>query len=67
MVMPYTLVQVLLAPLVFAPIAYAAGRKTEKQTGWLIALPRKITFISWVMTGYCLSKGGRIAIAGKTI
>jgi len=39
MVVPYALTQVVLVPLVFAPIVYLAGRQMGKNTGWLAALP----------------------------
>ena len=60
MVMPYTLAQVLLVPLVFAPIAYIAGRKTEKQTGWLIALPLLYTLLLLLSVAYSIRGGGSV-------
>ena len=39
MVIPYSLVQVLLVPLIFTPITYIVGRATGKKTGWISFIP----------------------------
>lgn len=39
MVIPYSLAQVLIVPIIFVPIVYIAGRQMGKRTGWLVAIP----------------------------
>jgi NADH-quinone oxidoreductase subunit M len=39
MAIPYSLAQVLLVPLIFAPIVYIVGRQMGKRTGWIAAIP----------------------------
>ncbi|KYH37571.1 MAG: NADH-quinone oxidoreductase subunit M (nuoM) [Candidatus Bathyarchaeota archaeon B23] len=39
----YRLIQVLVVPLSFAPIAYMAGRSLKRQTGWLAFIPLAYT------------------------
>src|SRR4030065_729540 len=45
MVIPYSLAQVLLVPLVFTPIAYFVGKRIGKNTGWLTAIPLVYTLL----------------------
>lgn len=45
MVIPYSLAQVLLVPLVFTPIAYFVGKSMGKSTGWLTAIPLAYTLL----------------------
>jgi NADH-quinone oxidoreductase subunit M len=45
MVIPYSLAQVLLVPLVFTPIAYFVGKNMGKKTGWLTAVPLIYTLL----------------------
>jgi len=55
--MAYILAQVLLGPLVFAPIAYAAGRKTGKYTGWLVSVPLIYTLILLIRAANSITDG----------
>jgi len=55
--MAYTLAQVLLVPLVFAPIAYLAGRKIGKQTGWMVSLPLLYTLLLLLGVAYGIRDG----------
>jgi len=58
--MDFTLAQVLIVPLVFTPIAYVAGRKLGKQTGWITALPLAYTLVLLLLVAYGIRNGGSI-------
>ena len=45
MVIPYSLTQVLLVPLISAPIVYLIGKQMGKNTGWVSALPLLYTLL----------------------
>ena len=59
--MEYILAQVLLVPLVSAPISYVAGRKFGKQTGWVVAMPLLYTLLLLLSVAYGIRDGGSIA------
>jgi NADH-quinone oxidoreductase subunit M len=58
MVIPYSLVQVLLVPLVFTPIAYFVGKRIGKNTGWLTAIPLVYTLLLLVGIAAEIQGGG---------
>ena len=58
--MAYTLAQDLLVPLVFTPIVYAVGRRTGKQTGWVVSLPLLYTLLLLLSVAYDIRDGGSI-------
>ena len=59
--MEYIYAQVLLVPLVSAPISYVAGRKFGKQTGWVVAMPLLYTLLLLLSVAYGIRDGGSIA------
>jgi NADH-quinone oxidoreductase subunit M len=60
MAIPYALLQVLFVPLAFTPIAYVVGRRTGKQTGWVVSLPLLYTLILLLSVAYGISNGGSL-------
>jgi NADH-quinone oxidoreductase subunit M len=58
MVIPYSLAQVLLVPLVFTPIAYFVGKRIGKDTGWLTAIPLVYTLLLLVGIAAEIQGGG---------
>lgn len=56
----YSLIQVLLVPLIFVLIAYAVGRETGKQTGWIAFLPLLYTLFLLVNVAFNISDGGKL-------
>lgn len=55
---PYSLIQVLLVPLIFAPIAYVAGRTTGKKTGWIALIPLAYSLLLLIGIAAGISGGG---------
>ncbi|NIQ77355.1 MAG: NADH-quinone oxidoreductase subunit M [Anaerolineae bacterium] len=58
MVVPYSLTQVLLVPIVAAPIVYFAGKQMGKKTGWLAAMPLLYTLLLIGGVAVGISGGG---------
>ncbi|MFQ6052843.1 MAG: hypothetical protein ACE5OO_01255, partial [Candidatus Bathyarchaeia archaeon] len=58
MVVPYALAQVLIVPIVSAPIVYLAGRRMGKQTGWIAALPLVYTLLLIASVAVEIDGGG---------
>jgi len=58
MVIPYSLAQVLLVPLVFTPIAYFVGKRIGKDTGWLTAIPLVYTLLLLIGIAAEIQGGG---------
>ena len=57
---PLSLAQVLLVPLAFVPIAYAAGLKMGKKTGWVVCIPLLYSVLLLGNTAVNIMGGGSV-------
>lgn len=56
MVVSNSLIQVLLVPLLFAPLTYVLGGRTGKKTGWIIFIPLAYSLL--LLLGVAIEVGG---------
>ena len=55
MMVSYSLMQVLLVPLLFAPLTYVLGRRTGKNTGWITFIP--LLYSLFLLLGVAIEVG----------